>query len=845
MMEIIAKLIESCAVVVVAGIFLTLVGQRFQTSAIRNGIVVGVIFGAIGIVSLLTAVEVGAGYRIDARDVAVALSVPVGGTVGVAITAAILSLSRFYLGGAGMLEGIFTLCLVAVGSAVFWTNAQKHREKRLFLKDILVLASITAASPVIASLIVSAFALEAPDFSVLKLSVPTNFAGTMLWGVVMARDAERRWVLAAFGKREEQLRSVANYVSDAPRGLDHLVHALATQLQALANNVPGILFQLYLDEKASPRFRYVSKGANRLLGISPEKLVERADIISTLVSPEALRKILESIRDSAADFTPWTNEAEFVLHDGRSLWLRIAAEPRYDSDDRLVWDGSMFDITQEKRNEQMKNEFISTVNHELRTPLTSIRGSLGLVAAGTAGELPDKAAALIKIALSNSERLVGLINDILDIEKIEAGRMTFDLERQPITPLIEQAIEACKGYLVDYGVTIAFADHEGGMEATVDGRRMHQVLVNLMSNAIKFSPKTGTVEIRLERKGDCIRIVVSDNGPGIDETFRDRVFKKFEQADASDSREKGGTGLGLSIVKALVEGMNGDVSFETEVGVGTSFYVDLPAIGSSDRQTIDAAPGRPRVLICEDEMDIAQIISLSLQEYGFASDIALNMEAAKAFLSETDYDAMTLDVRLAGESGITLLNDVRRLKSGANLPVIVISVIADEARQQINGSAIGIVDWLEKPIDLHRLKETVKRMREGNYQRKPSVLHVEDNEDVLDVVAASLGDDLAFSCARTVSEARTKLSNAYFDVIILDLDLPDEPGESLLDCVPPETAVIIFSAMDVDEKLARKVQAAMTKTRTSELSIASMVRGLVALNRNAINADQNAEGAHQ
>jgi PAS domain S-box-containing protein len=591
-------------------------------------------------------------------------------------------------------------------------------------------------------------------------------------------------------------------------------------LQAIANNAPGVLFQLFIGPDGTGRLSYVSGGAERVLGVAAEDIVGEPGTISRMISREALAEVERQLKLSAETRRAWSLEAEFTKPNGEKVWMRAAAEPRIDIHGELVWDGSLFDITERKRSEQMKNDFISTVSHELRTPLTSIRGSLGLVAAGAAGEIPPKVAGLIKIAHNNSERLVRLINDILDIEKIESGRMPFEPKPMAIRPLIEQSIEGSGGYLANRNVLVVLDDQALGAKAAVEPDRLHQVTLNLLSNAIKYSPQDGKVTVRLTRQGSMIRISVIDNGPGIPQAFQSRIFGKFEQADSSDSRQKGGTGLGLSIVKAIVDRLGGAVSFDTGPDTGTAFHVDLPELAGdrpSSAQEADPHGDGParRVLIVEDEADIAEIIALALIEDGLQSDIAPDI-------------AMTLDMKLAGQSGLTLYEHLRTTANGLDLPVIVISAFIDEARKSLNGSALGIVDWLEKPIDIDRLRRAIGKVREGAFRRMPTVLHVEDDEDVLEVMSAGLGDDIAITFARNVQEARFELQQKHFDLVILDLTLPDGSGADLLSVIPSETAVIIFSASEVDEHLAANVAAAMTKTKTSEIAIADLVRKLTA-----------------
>lgn len=804
-MKSVIVMIESGAVVILAVLFLAILGERLDRSFWAKSIVFGVVFGATGFISMSTPVEFAPGFLADGRNVVMALSGAIGGPVSAVITAAMLSGMRMASGGAGLVSALAGIWLVAIGSSLLWGWIRARKRPRLTSKDVLVLATLAAILPPFGLLLQTQQTGEVLG-KLLAFIVPTNFVGVLLLGFLIVNDQQRRWAISAYSESR-------------------------AQLQAIANNAPGILFQLFIGPDGIGRFSYVSGGAERVLGVPAEEIVGKPDIIPRMISRDALAEVERQLKLSAETRRAWTIEAEFARPNGDKVWMRAAAEPRIDVHGKLVWDGSLFDITDRKRSEQMKNDFISTVSHELRTPLTSIRGSLGLVDAGAAGEIPPKVASLVKIAHSNSERLVRLINDILDIEKIESGRMPFDPRPMALRALVEQAIEASSNYLADRNVSIVVDDQAPGALAAVDPDRLHQVMLNLLSNAIKYSPKDGAVTVRLSRREGTVRISVIDQGPGIPLEFQSRIFGKFEQADASDSRQKGGTGLGLSIVKVIVDRLGGAVSYETGPETGTSFHVDLPEAPERRSRPRDAVaregePAARRVLVVEDERDIADIIALALSQDGLQSDIAPNIETAKEMLSRNRYVAMTLDISLAGKSGLTLYEYLRTTTNGLDLPVIVISAFIDEARKSLNGSAFGIVDWLEKPIDMDRLRSSIEKVRSGTFQRKPAVLHVEDDEGVLGVISAGLGQDILITSARNVQQAQIELQHKHFDLVILDLTLPDGSGADLLSFIPSETVVVIFTASEVDERLAAKVAAAMTKTKTSEIAIVDLVRRL-------------------
>jgi signal transduction histidine kinase len=266
---------------------------------------------------------------------------------------------------------------------------------------------------------------------------------------------------------------------------------------------------------------------------------------------------------------------EGIKKDGSHFPIEISVT-QMSVDTRQLHTCIIRDITERKKVEKLKNEFVSLVSHELRTPLTSIIGSLGLVAGGATGAISENSKSMIEIAYRNSERLLNLINDILDIDKLESGKMRFNCRALEIMPLIEQALESNAGYAGKYHVKFTINHSLPKTMVCVDSDRFIQVMSNLISNAAKYSPTAGTVEISVKHHENLIRISVIDYGSGIPDAFRDKVFQKFSQADSSDTRQKGGTGLGLNITKAMVEKMGGKISFESKIETGTRFHVDLP-----------------------------------------------------------------------------------------------------------------------------------------------------------------------------------------------------------------------------------------------------------------------------
>ncbi len=237
--------------------------------------------------------------------------------------------------------------------------------------------------------------------------------------------------------------------------------------------------------------------------------------------------------------------------------------------------GHVRDISEKRELERMKREFVATVSHELRTPLTSIRGSLGLLGAGALGGLPSEAMEVVQIAERNAIRLIGLINDILDLERLESGRLELTIRPHEAAAVVARAMDAVAGMARGRDVTLEAVPAQGRLQA--DEERVVQVLVNLLSNAVKFSPAGGRVRVEAAARDGSVEFRVSDQGRGIPESYKEIIFNRFQQVEASDSRQKGGSGLGLAICKAIVEQHGGTIGVDSEIGHGSTFWFRIPA----------------------------------------------------------------------------------------------------------------------------------------------------------------------------------------------------------------------------------------------------------------------------
>jgi PAS domain S-box-containing protein len=368
------------------------------------------------------------------------------------------------------------------------------------------------------------------------------------------------------------------------------------------------------------------------------------------------------------------------------------------------------DISERKEIDRLKTEFVSVVSHELRTPLTSIRGSLGLMEGGAVGELPAKARELVAIARQNADRLIRLINDILDLEKIEAGKIQLNVAALEPGELVERTVAELRAMALQYKVRItpAFARRDA---VAGDHDRVIQVLTNLVSNALKFSPEDGEVTIAVDDgTPGFLRFTVTDQGPGISEDQRARLFGRFVQLDAADTRKRGGTGLGLAISRSLVEQQSGRIGVDSTPGQGSSFWFELPLVAAraptpaGAAAAVAAGAGQMAILVVEDEPAAARVLEIMLQRAGYAVAAVGTLAEARRALASTRFAAMLLDVQLPDGSGLDLAAELASRPNA--IPVVVLSG---------RGPADEFLDapvnaWLMKPFAKEQLLRTVRRV---------------------------------------------------------------------------------------------------------------------------------------
>ena len=354
------------------------------------------------------------------------------------------------------------------------------------------------------------------------------------------------------------------------RAAERALRASETQMRLVTDAMPALI--AYLD--TNERFRFHNRAFEHWFNRSASEFEGRTlrELVGADVYASMHRHLAGVLAGEQVHFN-----LSYQTDDGRVLDLAANLVPQRGELGQVTgFFALVTDVSELKRLEHLKAEFVATVSHELRTPLTSIRGSLGLLAGGVAGSLPEAVKTLVDIARDSCERLVRLINDILDFEKIESGKMSLGLEIIDLPELVERSVRANDGFAASHGVTVRVLVETPGLRVRADSDRLIQVIANLLSNACKFSPAGGIVEVTVARRGALACVGVSDRGPGIPEAFRSRIFQRFSQADSSDARKKGGTGLGLVISRAIVERLGGHIGFQARESGGTTFFFELP-----------------------------------------------------------------------------------------------------------------------------------------------------------------------------------------------------------------------------------------------------------------------------
>jgi signal transduction histidine kinase/CheY-like chemotaxis protein len=500
-------------------------------------------------------------------------------------------------------------------------------------------------------------------------------------------------------------------------------------------------------------------------------------------------------------------------------------------------------LSQRSELDTLKDEFISTVSHELRTPLTSIRGALGLLSSGIIGDVDAKALNLLRIAVTNTDRLIRLINDILDLERMESGRAPLQIRRCSLRDLSQQAIETMTAmadantvHLTLEPFTVAQAASPEALFFDGDADRILQVVTNLLSNAIKFSPPASTIRIHTEATSDSILLKIVDEGRGIPPDKLDSIFDRFQQVEPSDARQKGGTGLGLAICRSIVQQHSGSIWAQRNLGPGTTLYVMLPRTTRATDMAVSAVlppRGEGAILVCDDDAGIRTVVAEHLNRQGYTVIEAVSGEEALVLAADHHVEAILLDLYMPGLSGWETLQRLRNNPTTANIPVVVLSVLSSTLRPQLTGDAQG---WVQKPFNENLLFAELGRvLHKGD--GPAYVLLVEDDEDLASVLIASFQDAAVHvDHASTRQLAIRQCITRPPDLLILDLTLPDGDGFSLVEWLRQQPALrslplVVYSGREISEGEMAKLRLGptefLTKAKVQPEEVEELVLSMV------------------
>ena len=549
---------------------------------------------------------------------------------------------------------------------------------------------------------------------------------------------------------------------------------------------------------------FVNPAAAHMLGYEPDELLGRR-----------MHEVIHS-RDEAGREQAWTESMAFhTLADGAGrsgtsvFWSKSGRPVPVDFTATAIVDGTgavkgavmtFRDISERLAMDRMKDEFVSTVSHELRTPLTSIRGALGLLVSGRLGALPEKAARLLEIASTNTDRLVRLINDILDIERMESGKVTLSKAPADAADLIQQAIDLMRQPADEAGINLTVSCPSATV--VVDSDRIVQTLTNLIGNAIKFSPRDSTIHVSCRRVGASMEFTVADQGRGIPRKELHSVFERFKQVDASDSRDHAGSGLGLAICKSIVRQHGGDISVRSEVGRGSEFSFTVPALPERGTEIPGIAStvfdDERLVYICDDDESAREVMAVLLVANGYrVKEFSGGNELLHAISLETPR-VILLDLFMPDMNGWEALARLKSNPETAGIPVVVVSVLSPD---ECESPFLDLCGWLHKPLEEGELLDAVtEALRTGSRSRR--MLVVEDDPDLARVIASSFQRyGLEVIVAANGQEAIDVAPTIVPDIIVLDLLLPEVDGFGVIDWIKDHdlwrgVPLVVYSAVD-------------------------------------------------
>jgi len=586
------------------------------------------------------------------------------------------------------------------------------------------------------------------------------------------------------------------------------------------------------------RITLFNQGAERIFGYSAQEAIgEPLDLIIPWRYIKTHRQLVANFGSSPSHSRRMGERRE--IYGRRKDGTEFPAEAsisKLDLGEEKVYTVFLQDITERKQVDKMKDEFVSVVSHELRTPLTSIHGSLGMLASGLLPPESEQGKRLLQIAVDSTERLVRLINDILDIERIESGKVK--MEKQPclIGEIIQETVDIMQPLATKAGITLTVGCESVKQISTLaDSDRIVQTLTNLLSNAIKFSPRGNTVWLSAEiakqdKEGtretevgethpslmphtDAILFTVTDHGRGIPADKLDSIFERFQQVDSSDSRNHDGTGLGLAICRSIVQQHGGRIWVDSVLGKGSNFYFTLPIIPQISNADI-SNPNRetsPLVLVCDDDPTIHTELQILLQKHGLRVVTVDSGEAAINQAVALKPDVILLDLIMPGMNGWETMAVLKQRSDTRDIPIVICSVCQPT---ETNQERTDFVDWVSKPVDESSLFQSLRQVLAGGRVR---VLVIENDDDLAEVLIHLFEQhDIETFHAKTGREAIHLSQEVNPDLLVLNLILPEVDGFAVVEWLQQHhrlcsTPLVVYSAKDLDESERQRLKLGHTE----------------------------------
>lgn len=649
------------------------------------------------------------------------------------------------------------------------------------------------------------------------LGVPITLGNEVI-GVISVQS--KKWA-NMYGEKDVRLLStIAGNVGVAIQNanLFNEVERQKEYFEALISSAPVAIITIGLDGNVTSW----SPAAENLFGYTEEEAIG-ANIDDLVSNHPDVREDAEKLTQQyIADIGKIQLKSQRTHKDGHLIDVAINAMPVHVEEGVSGYIAIYNDISElekarrdaEEAN-QAKSAFLANMSHELRTPLNAIIGFTRIVKRKATDKLPDKQINNLDKVLVSAEHLLGLINTVLDISKIEAGRMDLHITNFDIKSLVDLVLVTSQPLVRKEKVNLISELPDELPTVHSDLEKIKQILINLVSNAAKFTHE-GEIKVSVNAVNDHLQIAVTDTGIGISSDSIDRIFQEFQQADVSTTREYGGTGLGLSISRSLARLLGGDLYVTSELGVGSTFKLSLPFYYGQSTQDHEAKPvaeseddNARLVLVIDDNEDAIYLIRESLEEAGYQVAIARNGEAGLQLARELNPFAITLDIMMPKKDGWQVLHDLKADPDTHDIPVIMISIVDKKAL----GYRLGASDYLVKPLKDEQIHQSLKKITRTN-GNKPikRMLVVDDDPNVADMVQQLLEDnDYKIESAQDGLIALEKIRENKPDAILLDLMMPRLDGFGLIEELNKDPdlkriPVIVLTAklLDENEKKALK-----------------------------------------